>query len=156
MLSESARSTTAAEMRFRVQAPNSTPRSMLVVALDAATATLGYLLAQDRWQNAKFANFQLIGSQKNPAFLKLEALDKRDFDVVVLVGTAGCDLADASGIAARYSTGGAKIAALLLAPAEAGRSAVASSLSTLRPLARTLALVRDGEFFRDLLLALGA
>ena len=37
MLSESARMSSAAEARFRVQAPNSKPRAIKVIALDAAS-----------------------------------------------------------------------------------------------------------------------
>ena len=37
MLSESARMSSAAEARFRVQAPNSMPRAIKVIALDAAS-----------------------------------------------------------------------------------------------------------------------
>src|SRR6266487_3643306 len=45
MLSQSARMNSAAEARFRVQAPNSLPRTITVVALDAAGEALAERLA---------------------------------------------------------------------------------------------------------------
>jgi hypothetical protein len=156
MLSESARSTTAAESRYRVQTPNSTPRRTLVVALDWTTAGLGSLLSQEQWRNSHFIDFRIAGRPQNSAFKDLGGFEDKIFDQVILVGSAGRDLSRAPDIADRCEALGAKIAAIVLAPREAGRGAAAEALLVLRPLARTLALVRDGEFLRDLLLALGA
>ena len=44
----------AAEARFRVQAPNSKPRAIKVVSLDAASDDVVKRLAADRWTNAAF------------------------------------------------------------------------------------------------------
>src|ERR671918_531189 len=54
MLSESARMSSAAEARFRVQAPNSKPRAIKVVALDAASETVVKRLAAGSWTHATF------------------------------------------------------------------------------------------------------
>src|SRR3978361_1306484 len=54
MTSESARMTTAEEARFRINYPNSKPRAVKVVALDAPSEHVIKRLAQSTWQNATF------------------------------------------------------------------------------------------------------
>ena len=54
MLSESARMSSSAEARFRVQAPNSTPRSIKVIALDAPGEDVVRRLAESSWNHATF------------------------------------------------------------------------------------------------------
>ena len=54
MQSESARVTTAEEARFRINDPNSKPRSVKVVALDGPAEVVVKRLAQGKWQNATF------------------------------------------------------------------------------------------------------
>jgi hypothetical protein len=54
MLSESARMRSAAEARFRVQAPNSTPRAIKVIALDATGEAVVRRLAGGGWNHATF------------------------------------------------------------------------------------------------------
>src|SRR4051812_10495013 len=54
MLSESARMQSAAEARFRVQAPNSTPRAIAVIALDAVSEAVVRRIAAVPWNNTTF------------------------------------------------------------------------------------------------------
>jgi hypothetical protein len=54
MDSESARMSSAAEARFRVDYPNSKPRVVKVVALDAASERVVKRLAQQSWHRATF------------------------------------------------------------------------------------------------------
>ena len=54
MLSESARMSSAAEARFRVQAPNSKPRAIKVIALDSASEPVLQRLAGASWEHATF------------------------------------------------------------------------------------------------------
>src|SRR5712671_818275 len=54
MQSESARMSSAAEARFRVQAPNSSPRAIKVIALDAAGEAVVRRLAGAGWSHATF------------------------------------------------------------------------------------------------------
>src|SRR3974390_1007772 len=54
MLSESARMSSAAEAKFRIAAPNSRPRAIKVIALDAASERVVKDLARDSWQGATF------------------------------------------------------------------------------------------------------
>jgi hypothetical protein len=54
MLSESARATTAAESRFRINDPNSLPRSVKVIAMDAPSERAVKELAKAHWNRASF------------------------------------------------------------------------------------------------------
>src|SRR5262249_58392265 len=52
--SESARATSAAESRYRIDAPNSQPRTVKVIALDAAAERVAKRIAQGPWRRATF------------------------------------------------------------------------------------------------------
>src|SRR4249920_2687311 len=54
MTTESARMTTAEEARFRIDYPNSKPRAVKVIALDAPSELVVKRLAQGNWQRASF------------------------------------------------------------------------------------------------------
>src|SRR5690242_57292 len=54
MQSESARMSSAAEAKFRIDRPNSRPRAVKVIALDAASERVVKDLAGGPWQNATF------------------------------------------------------------------------------------------------------
>jgi hypothetical protein len=54
MDSESARMSSAAEARFRIDYPNSQPRAVKVIALDSASEHVVERVAQARWQRATF------------------------------------------------------------------------------------------------------
>jgi len=54
MLSESARMSSAGEARFRIDAPNSKPRHIKVIALDGTSEAVVKNLAERRWSNASF------------------------------------------------------------------------------------------------------
>src|SRR5437879_1544700 len=91
MLSESARMNSAAEARFRVQAPNSRPRSITVIALDPEGDAAIRRLAATGWRHAAFLTTvsadiplrDLAGREKNITD-EVEATD-----LVVLVAAAG-------------------------------------------------------------------
>ena len=54
MTSESARMTTAEAAKFRIDAPNSRPRAIKLIALDAPSERVVKALAQSRWNDATF------------------------------------------------------------------------------------------------------
>src|SRR5262249_11601766 len=54
MQSESARMSSAAEAKFRIESPNSRPRAVKVIALDAASERQVNQLARHSWQGATF------------------------------------------------------------------------------------------------------
>jgi hypothetical protein len=56
----------AAEARFRVQAPNSTPRAVTVIALDAASEPVVRRLADRTWNRASFFTANVSGPHGRP------------------------------------------------------------------------------------------
>ena len=54
MESESARMASAAEAKFRIDAPNSKPRAIKIIALDPPSEQVVKQLAQSRWNCATF------------------------------------------------------------------------------------------------------
>ena len=156
MLSESARSTSSAESRFRVQAPNAMARDILVIALDEESAKLGTLLAGQPWRRTQFVNFRRDGDA--PAVLQtwLGAMEQRDFDLIVMVGSIGSKLDLAADIGSRCIDGGVKISSVLLAPAAASSRSISAGLLALRPWSVTLAVIAEAEYLPGVLHALGA
>ena len=67
MISESARMSSTAEARFRVQAPNSTPRATTVIALDAAGEAVVRRLAASEWTRARFLIVRGVRLQADPS-----------------------------------------------------------------------------------------
>ena len=62
MQSESARMSSAAEARFRIDAPNSKPRSVKVIALDPPSERVVKDLARRTWNNAAFFTASTFGT----------------------------------------------------------------------------------------------
>src|SRR5687768_9624398 len=61
MQSESARMSSAAEARFRINAPNSVQRSVKVIALDAPSERVVKTLARRDWNRAAFFTASAFG-----------------------------------------------------------------------------------------------
>ena len=66
MQSESARVTTAKEAAFRVQYPNSRPRSIKVISLDQASARVVMDLARQTWNGASFFTSISFSTERSP------------------------------------------------------------------------------------------
>src|SRR5882672_1803442 len=120
MPSESARMTTAAEARFRIDDPNSKPRAVKVIALDAPSERVVKRLAQRTWQRAtfftapKFFAPKIDGAPRGGAGWSMQAwlsdlagrtMDLIDevasADLVVMVSSAGANAEAAAVIAER-------------------------------------------------------
>src|SRR6266436_5937179 len=102
MLSESARMSTAAEARFRIDAPNSKPRHVKVIALDPTSEALVKHLAERRWNSASFftasafagappgRGFSVQGWLSDLAGRTKDLIDEvNGADLVVMVATVG-------------------------------------------------------------------
>src|ERR1700739_2616478 len=103
MASESARMSSAAEAKFRIDAPNSRPRAVKVIALDAPSEHVVKELAQLPWQRASFLTASSFSGAPRPgepfsvdAWLNALAgrtknlVDEVDSaDLVVMVASAG-------------------------------------------------------------------
>src|ERR1700759_5535854 len=103
MQSESARMTSAAEAKFRINAPNSKPRAVKVIALDAPSERIVKDLAQSHWNRATFLTastfsgapqsgerFSMQGWLNDLAGRTKDLIAEVDSaDLVVMVATAG-------------------------------------------------------------------
>src|SRR5438876_973736 len=85
MISESARMSSTAEARFRVQAPNSAPRATTVIALDAAGDAVVRRLARSNWTNATFLTTDDVSGPARDLTEEIEAANL----VVLLAGPGG-------------------------------------------------------------------
>jgi len=110
MQSESARMASAAEARFRIDAPNSKPRAIKIIALDRPSDAVVKRLAQATWNHASFftasafagapqppGSFSMRGWLSDVAGRTKDLMDEvGTADLVVMVATAGENAAAAA------------------------------------------------------------
>ena len=170
MLSESARMSSAAEARFRVQAPNSRPRAIKVIALDAPAEHVVKGLAEQRWQNATFFTassfagaphgsdrFSVDGWLSDLAGRTKSLMDEvATADLVVMVATAGENAQAASLIGEACSARRVMTTALVLGSAATSDDVLAKSLSHLRPWSLMVVIASAEDYIADMLTALRA
>jgi hypothetical protein len=165
--SESARATTAAESRFRIDAPNSQPRHVMVVALDRPSETVVKRLAQMPWSRAGFftasafagskpqaAGFSMQGWLSDLAGRTKNLIDEvAAADLVVMVASAGEDAQAGGLIGEACQARRVMTTALVLGASEAAGAATAAQL---RPWANMLVAASSEEYIADMLTALRA
>ena len=159
MPSESARMASAAEARYRIQAPNSRPRSIRVVALDALSEALLVRLAQGSWRHAVF----LTAAANEEGALSDLAGRPRDVtrevdaaDLVVMVATPGGHAHAASTIGGACRRRRVTTTALVVGADGASGEALASTLAQVRPWALMLVIATPHDYIDDMLVALRA
>src|SRR5262249_32592435 len=103
MLSQSAAATRAEEARFRIDAPNSKPRAIKVIALDRLSEPIVKRVARLEWNGAVFftasafsmvpqgeQHFSIEGWLKDLSGRTRDLINEvNDADLVVMVATAG-------------------------------------------------------------------
>ena len=151
MTSESARMSSASEARFRVDAPNSRPRAVKVIALDAPSETLLRDLARRPWNGAAFFTASDLAS--DPARLG-EEIDSAD--VVVMVATAGGRQRHEALIGEACSRRQVTTTGLILCDAGTSDEVLSEALSRLRPWMLMLAIANSRDYIEDMLVALRA
>jgi hypothetical protein len=174
MDSESARMSSAAESRFRIDAPNSRPRAIKVIALDAQSERIVKDLAQAPWQCASFltasafsgaprggeppaARFSLGGWLNDLAGRTKDLVDEvRSADLVVMVATAGENAGAAAIIGEACNVQHVMTTALILGGASTSDEALSKMLAQLRPYAMMLVISSADEYIADMLMALRA
>jgi hypothetical protein len=169
MLSESARMSTAAEARFRIDAPNSKPRHIKVIALDPASEALVKHLAERRWNNASFftasafasappgRGFSMQGWLSDLAGRTKDLIDEvNSADLVVMVATAGDNAQAAALIGEACSLKRVNTTGLILGGASATDEMLSKTLSQLRPWSLMLVIANGEDYIEDMLVALRA
>jgi hypothetical protein len=151
VVTESARVTTAAEARFRIDKPNSRPRVVHVVALDQPSEAIVATLARGEWNRASFFTLREIAAD---AARFDEAIDPAD--LVVTVATAGEATPDVSAIGEACSRRRISTTGLILAEPDTSTEALSASLSALRPWMLMLVIASTVDYIEDMLRALRA
>jgi hypothetical protein len=150
MLSESARMSTAAEARFRVQAANSKPRAITVVALDGPSESVVGRLAKASWSQATFFTASSFGGGNDV----MNEVDTAD--LVVMVATPGADMHAASIIGEACRRKRVMTTTLVVGAASVSDEALSKTLSAVRPWSEMVVIANADEYVDDLLTALRA
>ena len=123
MVSESARVTTAAESRFRIQTPNPTSRAVKVIVLDSA------------------------GEREVASFV--EAVPSAD--LVVMVASAGADARAAAAIGRACSDRGIMTSTIVIRAASTSDAALSNTLAQVRPWSLMVVVASDEAYVDDIL-----
>ena len=123
MVSESARVTTAAESRFRIQTPNPTSRAVKTILLDTA------------------------GEHEVVAFVH----DSASADLVVMVVSAGADARAAAAIGKACSDRRIMTTAIVIRAASTSDEALSNTLAQVRPWSLMVVVASDDAYVDDIL-----
>ena len=151
MTSESARVTTAAESRFRIDKPNSRPRNVVVIAIDSASASWLATLRSAGLQNARL--FDAADVSNDPARLA-EVIGHAD--IAVMIATAGADHGGVEIIGAECSRRRVSTTAIVHCPTELPEARLVATLRAIRPWMMMLVMVTTTEYVDDVLRSMGA
>ena len=167
--SESARMSSAAEQRFRINAPNSLPRRVKVIALDRKSEVLVKDLAQAQSTNATFftasafaaappaSGFSMRGWLSDLAGRTKDLMDEvNGADLVVMVTTAGENAQAAALIGEACSAKRVNTTGLILGGGSASDQVLAKTLAQLRPWSLMLVIASGEDYIADMLTALRA
>ena len=174
MQSESARMSSAAEAKFRIDRPNSQPRAVKVIALDSQSERIVKELARAPWQRASFLTassfsgsprrgepfsepFSLGGWLNDLAGRTKDLVDEvNTADLVVMVSSAGENAAAAAIIGEACNVKHVMTTALILGGASTSDEALSKMLAQLRPHVMMLVISSADEYIKDMLTALRA
>jgi hypothetical protein len=168
MDSESARMSSAAEAKFRIDKPNSQPRAVKVIALDAPSERIVKELSQSPWQRASFLTassfsgaprqpFSMGGWLADLAGRTKDLIDEvNSADLVVMVATAGESAAAAAIIGEACNVKHVMTTALILGGAASSDETISKMLAQLRPHVMMLVISSADEYINDMLTALRA
>ena len=170
MQSESARMSSAAEAKFRIDRPNSQPRAVKVIALDAPSERVVKELAAGPWQRASFLTassfsgapragepFSMGGWLNDLAGRTKDLVDEvNSADLVVMVATAGESATAAAIIGEACNVKHVMTTALVLGGATSSDETLSKMLAQLRPHVMMLVISSADEYITDMLTALRA
>ena len=154
MLSESAR---IKEARFRVQAPNSLPRAITVVALDAAGEAVVRRLADSNWTHATFLTALSADTACDLAGRTRSIRDEVDAaDLVVLVAGPGGRAHAASTVGQACSIRCVMTTGCVVGAGSAPEGDLSRTLAQLRPWSLMVVIAKDDEYIDAMMTALRA
>ena len=158
MQSESARMSSRAEARFRIQDPNSRPRAIKVIALDTASETIVSRLARRSWKSATFLSAAAFPAAARDFCGQPKDLTKEagTADLVVMVASPGGEAHAASTIGEACSAKRVMTTALVVGANPASEEAVSRTLSQLRPWSLMLVIADPDDYIDGMLTALRA
>ena len=165
--SESARATSAAEARYRIDDPNSRPRAVKVIALDAASEAVVKRIAKGPWRRATF--FASRGENAPAGAWSLQAWlgdvagramnlveEIASADLVVMVAAAGGSPPAASVIGEACGLNHVMTTALIVDAHGQSDAALSRTLAALRPYAAMLVVAEGEDYIEAMLQALRA
>ena len=170
MQSESARMASAAEARFRINAPNSKPRAIKIIALDRQSDRVVKRLAEGKWNQASFftasafagapkkgESFSMTGWLSDVAGRTTDLVNEvNSADLVVMVATAGENASAAAIIGEACSLKRVNTTGLIIGSASASDEALSKTLAQLRPWSLMLVIASADDYIEDMLAALRA
>jgi hypothetical protein len=167
VLSESARAASAAEARFRIQAPNSAERATAVIALDQPGEAVLRRLSQDTWHRATFLKAPEAdapdGSNGPPADGWMTDLAERKTrvadqvaasDQVILLAGAGGHAAAAEVIGRACSLRRVTTTALVVGAEGSSDRELSRTLAQLRPWSLMVVIANSDDYIADMMTAL--
>jgi hypothetical protein len=160
----------AAEARFRVQAPNSSPRATKVVALDAASEAVVRRLALGGWEHATFFTAAArAGDPRNPSpdstdgalrdlagHLKSVTDEVDAADLVVLIAGPGGHAQAVSPIGQACSLRRVMTTGFVVGVTSASESELSKTLAQLRPWSLMVVIASSDDYIDDMMTALRA
>ena len=170
MQSESARMASAAEARFRIDAPNSKPRAIKIIALDRPSDRVVKRIAQASWNHASFftasafagapqpvGGFSMTGWLSDVAGRTTDLINEvNTADLVVMVATAGENASAAAIIGETCSLKRVNTTGLIVAGPGTSDEALSKTLAQLRPWSLMLVIASADDYIEDMLTALRA
>lgn len=169
--SESVRMTTAREAAFRVQYPNSQPRLIKIIALDAQAGLVVTDLSRKTWNRAVFFNSlsfpaavdSVATKEKMQGWLKDVAGHANDLvaeidssDIVVVVASPGTDAQAATVIGEACRLRHKSMIGLILQSEGISDEALSRTLLGMRPLATMLVVASGSDYVEEMLHAMRA
>jgi hypothetical protein len=157
MLSESARMSSAAEARFRVQAPNSLPRTVTVIALDPEAERAVRRLSESGGTHAKFLTAPVEADVADLSGQPHSLKDEVDAsDLVVLVASPGGDAQAASVVGEACSRRRVMTTAFIVGATPASDEALSKTLAQVRPWSLMVVIANSDDYLADMMTALRA
>ena len=172
MLSESARMSSAQELDYRVQYPNSKPRAVKVIAVDKVSADIVDEVSRKTWHGAMFFTSLSFAAKGNPSETGATSLqawlsdlagrtmdlvaEVASSDFVVVITAAGEDARSISVIADACNLHNKSLLGLVIPQEGTSEEQVSTSLHHLRPYTRMLVVASGVDYVEAMLMALRA